>query len=92
MLHAVFGQWLPLSRAVMDMVCDVLPSPEALGTLRVRTLMYGTNSPATFPPVSTIGVPQCTDSFTIPCYAIYLPGSPPPRMPPPPQLTFACSP
>jgi ribosome assembly protein 1 len=38
-LTAVMSTWLPVARAVLSMVCDVLPSPADLGTERAKRLM-----------------------------------------------------
>lgn len=38
-LHAIFAQWLPLSEAVLSMVCEKLPSPFEISVERVERLM-----------------------------------------------------
>ena len=40
-LQAVLRQWLPMSTAILDMVCKVLPSPLEIGADRVENLMCG---------------------------------------------------
>jgi ribosome assembly protein 1 len=38
-LRAILGQWMPISRAVMAAVCDVIPPPSPMHADRVRTLL-----------------------------------------------------
>ncbi|KAG8185648.1 hypothetical protein JTE90_018525 [Oedothorax gibbosus] len=38
-LQAIFGQWLPLSDAVLEMVCNFVPSPLELSNEKVEGLM-----------------------------------------------------
>eukprot|EP00911_Craspedida_sp_UC1_P002980 UC1_evm1s2177 len=47
-LQALFAQWLPLARAVMDMAVAVLPSPQAMSHMRVQQLFYGARAPSAF--------------------------------------------
>ncbi|KAM4597112.1 elongation factor-like GTPase 1 isoform 1-T1 [Fundulus diaphanus] len=39
LLHAICSQWLPVSRAVLSMVCEKLPSPLEMTAERVEKLM-----------------------------------------------------
>lgn len=39
LIRAIFGQWLPLSAAVLSMVCAQLPAPDQLSEERVKKLM-----------------------------------------------------
>uniref|UniRef100_T1DCE6 Ribosome assembly protein 1 n=1 Tax=Cupiennius salei TaxID=6928 RepID=T1DCE6_CUPSA len=38
-LQAIFGQWLPLSKAVLEMVCTFVPSPLELSEEKIEGLM-----------------------------------------------------
>ncbi|RDD37770.1 Elongation factor-like GTPase 1 [Trichoplax sp. H2] len=42
-LYAVCSQWLPLSKAVLSMVCDKLPSPCSVSIDRIEKLMGSTS-------------------------------------------------
>ncbi|GFU33526.1 elongation factor-like GTPase 1 [Nephila pilipes] len=42
-LQAIFGQWLPLSCAVLEMVCNFVPSPLELSEEKVESLMCSTS-------------------------------------------------
>jgi len=43
-LRTVLGQWMPVSRAVMAAVCDVIPPPTPMHPDRVRSLLTGGKS------------------------------------------------
>lgn len=49
-LRALFGQWLPLSRSLLGMVCRVVPPPTSLTAKRASKLLYGNKLPTGFAP------------------------------------------
>lgn len=49
-LRAICSQWLPLARACIDMVCEVVPSPNNLSSEKVERLLSGNNDFRTLPP------------------------------------------
>ena len=49
-LRALFGQWLPLARSILGMVCRVVPPPTSLTAKRASKLLYGTKLASSFAP------------------------------------------
>ncbi|XP_014472813.1 PREDICTED: elongation factor Tu GTP-binding domain-containing protein 1 [Dinoponera quadriceps] len=43
-LQAICSQWLPLARACIDMVCEVVPAPDRLSGEKVERLLSGNNN------------------------------------------------
>eukprot|EP00123_Amoebidium_parasiticum_P003237 comp14528_c0_seq1/m.10737 comp14528_c0_seq1/g.10737 ORF comp14528_c0_seq1/g.10737 comp14528_c0_seq1/m.10737 type:complete len:1107 (-) comp14528_c0_seq1:147-3467(-) len=48
-LQAVMRQWMPLAKAVLDMVALRLPSPKEIPSERVSKLLYGPKAPWSYP-------------------------------------------
>lgn len=48
-LRAIMGQWFPLSRALMNVICDVIPPPLPMAPGRIDKLLYNVRSKEQLP-------------------------------------------
>ncbi|ESO00697.1 hypothetical protein HELRODRAFT_187216 [Helobdella robusta] len=46
-LQSIFYQWLPVSKAVLNMVCELLPDPSSMSDERVMNFLRGSSLPST---------------------------------------------
>eukprot|EP00056_Hartaetosiga_gracilis_P009600 m.138338 g.138338 ORF g.138338 m.138338 type:complete len:1106 (-) comp13154_c4_seq20:711-4028(-) len=46
LLKSVMSRWIPVGRSVLNVICNLLPSPRQISDKRINSLLFSKNSPA----------------------------------------------